>query len=131
MIVRRLAARRLVKSGSTEEEPRRKRAAPFLLAILVAGLISGADAWLGLWPFGSVQAVLKSALGTAPQLPAQVVFPSVQPTHKTVDVYDPPPVSRPAPPAQPTSRPTPSYSPRPTPSYSPRPTPRGAPSPDY
>jgi len=122
MIVRRLAARRLVKSGSTEEEPRRKRAARFLLAILIAGLISGVDAWLGLWPFGSVQALVKNALGTAQQLPAQAVFPSVQPTYKTVDVYDPPPASRPAPTSQPTSRPTPSHSPRPTP--------RGSPSPD-
>jgi hypothetical protein len=123
MIVRRLAARRLVKSGSTEEEPRRKRAKRFLLAILVAGLISGVDAGLGLWPFGSVQALVKNALVTAQQLPAQAVFPSVQPTHRTVDVYDPPPMSGTAPTSQPTSRPTPSHSPRPTPSHSPRPTP--------
>lgn len=121
MIVRRLAARRLVKSGSTEEEPRRKRAARFFLAILVAGLISGVDAWLGLWPFGSVQALVSNAFGTAQQLPAQAVFPAVQPTHKTVDVYDPSPVSRTAPTSPPTSRPTPSHSPRPTPSGSPPP----------
>jgi hypothetical protein len=128
MIVRRLAARRLVKSGSTEEEPRRKRAARFLLAILVAGLISGVDAWLGLWPFGSVQAMLKSALGNAPQLPAQVVFPSVQPTHRTVDVYDSAPVQHSNAPA--TSAPTTAPRTTPTPRQSPQPRPSGSPPPD-
>lgn len=114
MIIRRLAARRLVKSGSTAEEPRRRRAARFLLAILIAGLLSGIDAWLGLWPFGNVQAMLKNAFGTAQPLPAQTVFPPVQPTHRTVDVYDPPPVQRSQAPA--TSRPTanPGTTPRPT-----------------
>ncbi|HET7420651.1 MAG TPA: hypothetical protein VFL27_09740 [Candidatus Dormibacteraeota bacterium] len=102
MIVRRLASRRLVKSGSTEEEPRRRRAKRFLLAILVAGLLSGVDAWLGIWPFGNVQALIQTAFPNTHQVPAQSVFPPVQPTHKTVDVYEPPP-----PPAT-TPRPEPS-----------------------
>lgn len=122
MIVRRLASRRLVRTGSTEEEPRRRRAARFLLAILIAGLLSGVDAWLGLWPFGSVHAMLKNAFSAAQQLPAQSVFPPVQPTHRTVDVYDPPPVQKP------TSEPT--HNPSPHPSHSPRPTPSGSPPPD-
>lgn len=120
MIVRRLAARRLVRSGSTEEEPRRKRAARFVLAILVAGVLSGAAAWLGVWPFGGVHAMLQKTFGPPQQLPALAVFPAVQPTHKTVDVYDPAPPARSsqppvaAPTAAPSSKPTPSHSPRPS-----------------
>lgn len=120
MIVRRLAARRLVKSGSTEEEPRRRRAARFLLAILFAGALSGVDAWLGLPPFGNVQALLNNMFGTtAQQLPAQTVFPSVQPTHKTVDVYDPPAAPRSQPPSTARATSSPSTTPRPTPSRPP------------
>lgn len=98
MIVRRLAARRLVKSGSTAEEPRRRRATRFLLTIVAAGLLSGVAAWVGIGPFGSVQALIKNASGTNDQLPAQDVFPPVQAIHQTLDVYDPPP-------AQPTEPP--------------------------
>lgn len=122
MIVRRLAARRLVKSGSTEEEPRRKRAARFLLAILVAGLVSGVAAWLDIPPFGNVQALVRNSFaGSARQLPAQILFPAVQPTHKTVDVYDPPPAPRtqPTQPTQPTANPSSHPTPRPTPSRPP------------
>lgn len=126
MIVRRLAARRLVKTGSTEEEPRRRRAARFLLAILVAGLFSGIAAWLDVWPFGSVHALLNDAFSNPPQLPAQTVFPPVQPTHRTVDVYDPAPAgAKTSEPSQP-SQPPATGSPRPTP----RPTPSGSPPPD-
>lgn len=120
MIVRRLASRRLVKSGSTEQEPRRRHAARFLLAILVAGLLSFIAAWTGIWPFGNVQALIKTAFPNTQQLPAQSVFPPVQPTHRTVDVYDP---AAPAPPrtapTQPPTTATPRISPRPTPSRPP------------
>lgn len=119
MIVRRLASRRLVKSGSTEEEPRRRRAARFVLAILIAGLLSFIAAWTGIWPFGSVQALIKTAFPNTLQLPAQTVFPPVQPTHKTVNVYD----HAPAPPrSEPTRPPTtaaPATTPHPTPSRPP------------
>lgn len=124
MIVRRLAARRLVRTGSTQEEPTRRRAARFLLAILVAGLLAGVAAWLDVWPFGTVHALIKDTFSTAPQLPAQAIFPPVEPTHRTVDVYDPAPVQRPEPGNNPTARPSPSISPHP------RPTPSGSPPPN-
>ena len=123
MIVRRLASRRLVKSGSTEEEPRRRRLARFVLAIIIAGLLAFIAAWLGIWPFGNVEALIKTAFPNTQQLPAQVVFPSVQPTHRTVDVYDPAPAPPRSAPAPPPSTATPRTSPRPTP----RPTPSGSP----
>lgn len=126
MIVRRLAARRLVRTGSTEEEPRRRRAARFVLAILIAGLLAFIAAWLGVWPFGNVQALIKTGFPNTQQLPAQAVFPSVQPTHKTVDVYDPAPAQPRTAPTQPPSTAAPRTTPRPTP----RPWPSGSPPPD-
>ena len=134
MIVRRLASRRLVKSGSTTEEPRRRRAARFVLAILIAGLLSFIAAWTGLWPFGNVQALIKTAFPNTQQLPAQILFPPVQPTHKTVDVYDPapaPPRSAPTqPPSTATPRTTPMTTPRTTPRTTPGTSPRPTPPPD-
>lgn len=117
MIVRRLASRRLVKSGSTEEEPRRKRAARFVLAILLAGVLSGVAAWVGIWPFGSVHALIQSSLNPPSQLPAEKIFPPVQPTHRTVDVYDPALQQRSQPPT--TAHPTPGTTPQPPPSIPP------------
>lgn len=109
MIVRRLASRRLVKHGSTEEEPRRKRAARFLVLIFGSGIFAGTAAALGIWPFGSFQAMYAEAFpaGAPPQLSASSIFPTVAPIHKTVDVYQtPPPVRRSQPKAAPTARPT-------------------------
>jgi hypothetical protein len=127
MIVRRLAARRLVKTGSTEEEPRRKRAARFLLVILGTGVFGGTAASLGIWPFGSFQTLFAEVApkNGPPLVSAQSIFPPAQPIHKTVDVYaSAPPVRRTQPTAAPTSRP--SQAPRPSPS----PRPSGSPSPD-
>lgn len=122
MIVRRLASRRLVKKGSTEEEPRRKRATRFLLLVFAAGAFSGLAAWLDVWPFGNVHTLITEVFGSTagpPQISATSVFPSVQPVHRTVDVYDPAPARRTQPPPQP--GPSPSGSPQP--SGSPRPSP--------
>jgi len=126
MIVRRLAARRLVKTGSTEEEPRRKRAARFLLVILGTGVFAGTAAALGIWPFGSFQTLFAEVVPHSgpPEVSANSIFPPAQPIHKTVDVYaSPPPVRRTQPTAAPTSRPpaTPRSSPSPRPSGSPPP----------
>jgi hypothetical protein len=124
MIVRRLAARGLARTGSTEEDPRRKRAAKYLLIIFSAGAISGVAALIGLGPFGDLRALINGWVYGGPgQITASSVFPAVQPTHKTVNVYDPPP------PARSTSRPTspatsnPQASPSPRRTFSPRPTP--------
>ena len=122
MIVRRLAARRLVRKGSTEEEPKRKRGFRFFLVIFTAGTLAGSAAWLGIWPFGNVQRLVKDVFGNGsnPVIAAKTVFPSVQPTHQTVNVYDPaPPARQTAPPAQQSPRPSQS----PLPSGSPRPSP--------
>jgi hypothetical protein len=121
MIVRRLAARKLVKHGSTEEEPRRKRAARFVLIIFAAGTLAGLAAWLDLWPFGSIQTLLADVFGSSgpPQVSAQSIFPPVQPTHKTVDVYATPPPPRPRP--RPTSSAAPAGPPHPQPSATPSP----------
>ncbi|HKV87721.1 MAG TPA: hypothetical protein VJT78_06970 [Candidatus Dormibacteraeota bacterium] len=110
MIVRRLASRRLVKTGSTEEEPRRKRAVRFLVLIIGSGTFAGAAAAIGIWPFGSVQALYAEVFPTSgpPALAATTIFPAVQPIHKTVDVYQTPaPVRRSQPTAAPTQRPSP------------------------
>lgn len=127
MIVRRLAARRLVKSGSTEEEPRRKRAARFLVIVLTAGLIAGVAAWLPIWPFGNFHALVAEVFGGggAQQISAETIFPSVKPISKTVDMYpSPAAIHRSRPSSAPTSAPT--HPPQPPPS----PIPHGSPTPD-
>jgi hypothetical protein len=129
MIVRRLAARGIVRRGSTDEEPRRKRASRYLLIIFSAGALAGLASLLGVWPFGDVRAEINRLLyRVPPAIAASTIFPAVQPVHQVVDVYDPPPASRrtqpqptsPAtspPHASPTGRPHAS----PTPATSPRP----------
>lgn len=110
MIVRRLASRRLVKSGSTQEEPRRKRAIRFLVLIVGSGGFAGAAAAVGIWPFGSFQALYAEVFppSSAPALAASTIFPTAQPIHKTVDVYQSPaPVRRSQPTAAPSHRPSP------------------------
>lgn len=127
MIVRRLAARRLVKSGSTEAEPRRKRAARFLVIVLTAGLIAGVAAWLPIWPFGNFHALLAEVFGGggSPQISAETIFPPVKPISKTVDAYpSPAAVHRSRPSSAPTAAPT--HPPQPPPS----PIPHGSPTPD-
>lgn len=103
MIVRRLVSRRAARKGSTEEEPRRERAARFVVIVLSAGLLAGVSAWLSIWPFGNVQQIVAAVFGSGTiQVPAQTVFPSVGPVHKVVDVYDtPPPARRTTSPTQP------------------------------
>jgi hypothetical protein len=124
MIVRRLAARGVVRKGSTEEEPRRKRASRYLLIIFSAGALAGVASLLGVWPFGGVQAVVNRLLYSAsPQIQASSIFPAVQPVHQVIDVYDPPPARArtPQPTSAPHASPTPRHSPtpRPTPSHPP------------
>ena len=114
MIVRRLASRRLVRNGSTEEEPRRKRAARFLLIIFTAGVFAGVAAWLDVWPFGNIHTLIAEVFGSGgpSQIDAQTVYPSVAPVQKTVDVYaTPPPARRTQPTAPASSRPHASPSP--------------------
>lgn len=119
MIVRRLAARGLTSAGSTEEDPRRRRAYRFLLIVFSAGAISGLAALIGLGPFGDLRALINVWIYGGPnQIQASSVFPLPQPTHKTVDVYASPPAARA------TSRPTEggggTANPSPRPSGSPR-----------
>jgi hypothetical protein len=118
MIVRRLASRRLVRSGSTEEEPRRKRTFRFLVLVFGSGIVAGTAAALGIWPFGSFQALYAEVVPSSgpPQLSATSIFPAAKPIHKTVDVYQSPaPVRRSVPPATPSSRPTPGPTATPSP----------------
>ena len=104
MIVRRLASRRLVKHGSTEEEPRRKRAGRFVVLILGSGGFAGVAAAIGIWPFGSFQTLYAEAFpATVPAVAASSIFPAAQPIHQTVDVYASP---KPRPPVY-TSKPAP------------------------
>ena len=125
MIVRRLAARGLARAGSTEEDPRRKRAKRYLLIVFSAGAISGLAALIGIGPFGDLRALINEwVYGGPSQINASAVFPVAQPSHKTVDVYDP------APPARSTSRPTSAPTSRPVASPSPTRSPRPTPSPD-
>lgn len=124
MIVRRLASRGLVRRGSTDEEPRRKRASRYLLIIFSAGALAGLASLLGVWPFGDVRAQINRWLYTSPpEIQASTIFPAVQPVHQTVDVYDPPPAARKTAP-QPTSPGTnPPHTPRPSPTARPSPPP--------
>ena len=94
MIVRRLAARGLAATGSTEAEPRRKRAARYLLIVSSAGAISGLAALIGLGPFGDLRHLIDAPVSGPNQIRASAVFPTPQPTHKTVDVYDGAPAGR-------------------------------------
>ena len=133
MIVRRLVARGLARTGSTEEDPRRRRAKRYLLIVFSAGTISGLAALIGLGPFGDLQVLINDwVYGGPAAINASAVFPTPAPTHRTVDVYDPAPVSRPTsqPTTQPTVRPTSSPTRRPRSSPSPSLTPRPTPSPD-
>lgn len=92
--------------------------------MLSAGAISGLAALIGIAPFGDLRVLINDSVYGGPnQIQAGSVFPAVQPTHKTVDVYDaaPPPARSSAPPtsqpqASPGSSPRPSHSPRPSPS---------------
>lgn len=119
MIVRRLAARGLARAGSTDEDPRRKRASRYLLIIFSAGAISGLAALIGLGPFSDLHVLINQWVYGGPgQIQASSVFPAVQPTHRSVDVDDsPPPATARGAEAPPSSRPTPPpSSPRPSPS---------------
>ena len=91
MITRRLAARGLVRKGSTEPQRPRRRAGRFLTLALTAGALAGAAAWLQVWPFGQMDTLVPEAARSQPQLSAQSLFPPVTPKPRTVDVYDPPP----------------------------------------
>lgn len=110
MIVRRLASRRLVRTGSTEEEPRRKRVLRFFVLSFGTGIFGGIAAALGIWPFGSFQTLYAELFPTGgpPQLSATTIFPAAQPIHKTVDLYQSPaPVRRSEPAEGSTSKSTP------------------------
>lgn len=115
MIVRRLVSRRAARKGSTAEEPKRERAARFVVIVLSAGLLAGVSAWLNIWPFGNVQQIIAAVFGSGTvQVSAVSVFPSVGPVHKVVDVYStPPPRTTSAPPR--TTNPTPPTSPQESP----------------
>ena len=107
MIVRRLVSRRAARKGSTAEEPKRERAARFVVVVLSAGLLAGVSAWLNIWPFGNVQQIIAAVFGSGTvQVPAASVFPSVGPVQKVVDVYDAPPSRQTSAPPRATSRPT-------------------------
>ena len=123
MIVRRLASRGLAHTGSTEADPRRKRASRYLLIIFSAGAISGLAALIGIGPFSDLRVLVNAAVYGGPsQIQASAVFPSAQPTHKTVNVYDPPPAAAEQ---EPTRAPT--HVPSPSAGSTPRPSPRPSP----
>ena len=125
MIVRRLAARGLARTGSTEEDPRRKRAKRYLLIVFSAGAISGLAALIGVGPFGDLRHLIDETIYGGPaEINASSLFPAAKPTYKTVDVYDPAPPARPTSTAGPSAAPTPSAAAStPSPRRSPRPTP--------
>jgi hypothetical protein len=129
MIVRRLASRGVVRRGSTDQEPRRKRGSRYLLIIFSAGALAGLASLLGVWPFGDVRAEINRWLyRVPPAIQASTIFPAVQPVHQVVNVYDPPPATHkpiPQPTSPATDRPHASPTDRPhaspTPGTSPRP----------
>lgn len=129
MIVRRLAARGVVRRGSTEKEPRRRRASRYLLIIFSAGALTGVASLLGVWPFGGVHALVDRLLYSSPsQIAASTIFPPVPPVHQVVNVYDPPPASRSSAPKPPATGPT--SPPRGSSASGTRTSPRPAPPPD-
>jgi hypothetical protein len=135
MIVRKIAARGVPRTGKEPRPPKRHRAWLFLFLTLGTGAACGILALVGPALVTDVGAAITThvAATTDPQIQASTLFPPVGPQHKVIDVYDPPPPARVAPPAavpQPSPSPSPRRSPRPTPSHSPRPTPSGSPPPN-
>jgi hypothetical protein len=141
MGVRRIAARAAIRAGSSDNQPKQNRTGRFAVLVLGAGAVSGVAAMFGVWPFGSMQALVNQIVHGPPTGPieARSIFPPVPPVHQVIDVYDPPPAA--PPPAQPAPKPAPQPpqatptprhahpSPSPTPpvtsSPSPSPTPGG------
>lgn len=107
MITRRLAARRLVRHGSTEEQPLRRWLTRVVVIAVAVGAAAGSVAWLEAWPFASTQTIVRDALGSngPNQVSAGEIFQPVEPNQMTVDVYPTPrPVA--APPASPATAPS-------------------------
>jgi hypothetical protein len=136
MIARKIAARGRPRTGQESRPPKRNRAWLFFFLTLGAGAVSGILALVGPAVVTDVGAAITTHVAPTPdpQIQASALFPPVGPQHKVIDVYDPPPPVRVAPPVaappQPSPSPSPRHSPRPTPSHSPRPTPSGSPPPD-
>lgn len=128
MSERKQAVRLSLGARSPQRTPRQNRVWRFLWLTLGTGATVALLA-LFLPPFiaaghGWMDGVLNPR--PAPiQIPASAIFPSVPPTHKAVDVYDPPPPApkasppAPSPSPSPGASPSPRRSPRPTPSHPP------------
>lgn len=101
MITRRLAARRLVRHGSTEAQPLRRWLTRVVLIAVVVGAAAGSVAWLQAWPFASTQTIVRVALGSSGpnEAAADAIFQRAEPRHVTVDVYPTPPPAVAVPPA--------------------------------
>jgi hypothetical protein len=134
MIVRKIAARGRPRTGADPRPPKRNRAWLFLFLTLGAGAVSGIVALVGPGLVTDVGTTITTHVAATTNQPIQAsaLFPPVGVQHKVIDVYDPPPPRRVAPPAPtvPSPSPSPRRSPRPTPSGSPRPSPSGSPPPD-
>jgi len=137
MIARKIAARGRPRTGPESRPPKRNRAWLFFFLTLGAGAVSGILALVGPAVVTDVGAAITTHVAPTaePQIQASTLFPPVGPQHKVIDVYDPPPPVRVAPPVaapqpSPSPSPSPRRSPRPTPSHSPRPTPSGSPPPN-
>jgi predicted lipid-binding transport protein (Tim44 family) len=112
-----LLPRRRRLKVATAREPGKNRGGTFSAVTFGAATIAFILALFGIGPF-AVQELVVTFASSSGQIPASQVFPSVAPTHKVVNVYDPP---KQQPAASP--RPSSTASPAPSPSPSRRPTP--------
>jgi hypothetical protein len=113
----RLLPRRRAWKVAVARGPARNRSATFTVVTFGAAAIAFILALFGIGPFAVQELVVTFASGSS-QLPASEVFPSVAPTHKVVNVYDPPkqqPASSPKAVSSPSPKPSPSPSQRPSP----------------
>ena len=104
-----LPRRRHLKLAVAREKGK-NRSGTFTVLTFGAAAVAFMLALFGVGPFAVQALVVTFAAGDGP-IPASAVFPAVQPTHKTVIVYDPPksaPASpRPAPSPRPSAKPSP------------------------
>jgi hypothetical protein len=120
MSERKQAVRMSLGARSPQRTPRQNRVWRFLWLTLGTGATVALLA-LFLPPFiVAGQGLIDGLLNPRPspvQIPASAIFPSVPPTHKAIDVYDPPPKPAKASPTAPSPGPSPTsrWSPRPTP----------------
>ncbi len=121
-MIRRIAIGRSMKTAPRDRKPRKNRAVRFLILTLGSGALAALFA-IAIAGIPTVLGVVFPA-GAAPEIKASALFPPVQPVHKVIDVYDPPPpraAPRSAPPAAEPVEPTAEPSHQPEPSQAPEP----------